>query len=766
MKKERLDRVVRKEMTMLINILFFMITFIAQLVFRTKTKDGASKAKKLCVLETIPEDDDSEEEGFFDLSEEEEEEEYTSSFSFKFEHQIPGLESISKEYTPILATEEDFSDRRDSISNHQSLSEFAEPEAMADSEENAEPESLSGEEFRNSFIDSIDLIFSNDEHFVSRSDEFLSSNGSEKSFEELKEVALSKKDEPFIGRRESKFLSEKWYAKYFAKHQGTIFPKDRDFGEEEEEPAAVTEGFSGFGTDSDSTSSSDGYSVKNLVVDCDSCGFSSERDFGGDEILMDSNRTGEHFEGGQFTNVGKIHDSDTDLELQLKMPIEFPDSSDDELPSFTNNATRSSTSEPPGLDCTTNARHSGRVDRKSEESDTKDLDGEDTGELESLWEHQDLLEQLRMELKKARATGLPTILEESKSPDAIEDLKQWRIDDEFLREDPVDELHKFYKSYRERMRKFDILNYQKLYAIGFLQLNKPVQSIGSQKPLIPTILSHLSQRFCALHCQKSSPDASEAFVRELRVDLEAVYVGQTCLSWEFLRWQYERAREPPESDPCGSRRYSRAAGEFQKFQVILRRFVENEPFEGPRLPTYVQNRCILRNLLQVPVMKEDCLKEKMEGWEKGSDAITSEVLEDIMEESIRTFWDFIKADNKYESSAILKSLIGGDHAELQDPSDYHLMADVQATLQKMDKKLKDILKTGNCLAKKLKKRREDGSSNQDLFFSQVDVKLVARVLRMSRITTDQLAWCRAKLSKITVAGRKIHREPSFLLFPC
>jgi hypothetical protein len=48
----------------------------------------------------------------------------------------------------------------------------------------------------------------------------------------------------------------------------------------------------------------------------------------------------------------------------------------------------------------------------------------------------------------------------------MEDLKPWRIDAKFLREDPMDELNKFFKSYRDRMRKFDILCYQKMYAIG------------------------------------------------------------------------------------------------------------------------------------------------------------------------------------------------------------------------------------------------------------------------------------------------------------
>lgn len=93
------------------------------------------------------------------------------------------------------------------------------------------------------------------------------------------------------------------------------------------------------------------------------------------------------------------------------------------------------------------------------------LDSGEANKLESLWEHQELIDQLQMELRKVRATGLPTIFEESESS-KMEELKPWKIDERFQRGDFMGELHKFYKSYRERMRKFDILTYQKMYAIG------------------------------------------------------------------------------------------------------------------------------------------------------------------------------------------------------------------------------------------------------------------------------------------------------------
>jgi hypothetical protein len=111
---------------------------------------------------------------------------------------------------------------------------------------------------------------------------------------------------------------------------------------------------------------------------------------------------------------------------------------------------------------------------KSNSQDSSAADSEDSNGLETLWEHQDLIEQLKMELKKVRATGLPTILEEDESPKIMEDLKPWKIDEKFQHEDRMSELHKFYKSYRERMRKLDILSYQKVYAMSKSLITNPV----------------------------------------------------------------------------------------------------------------------------------------------------------------------------------------------------------------------------------------------------------------------------------------------------
>lgn len=82
-----------------------------------------------------------------------------------------------------------------------------------------------------------------------------------------------------------------------------------------------------------------------------------------------------------------------------------------------------------------------------------------------------------------------------------------------------------------------------------------------------------------------------------------VYVGQLCLSWEFLRWEYDKALQLWESEQHRFQSYSEVAEEFQQFQVLLLRFLENERFQGPRVEYYARNRCAMQNLLHVPVIR-------------------------------------------------------------------------------------------------------------------------------------------------------------------
>ncbi|KAJ8544941.1 hypothetical protein K7X08_017524 [Anisodus acutangulus] len=394
---------------------------------------------------------------------------------------------------------------------------------------------------------------------------------------------------------------------------------------------------------------------------------------------------------------------------------------------------------------------------------------EDANKLETLWEHQELIEQLKMELRKVRDTGLPTILEESDTA-KMEDLQPWKIEGKFQSEDCMSELLKFYKSYRERMRKFDILTYQKMHAIGYPQkdpLKDPFQQVSSQRSSGPKLKSLISQNIRLFkHKRHDNIDPVVQFIKELQSDLEVIYVGQMCLSWEFLHWQYGKALSLWDSDPRGTRTYNEVAGEFQQFQVLLQRFIENEPFQGPRVQYYIKGRYDLRNLLQVPVIREERIKDKNKasGREKDEYYVTSDMLVKILEESIRIFWQFVRADRG--CSRVMVKSQKGIHQELKAPGDLDLLMEVKRSLEKKEKKLKDALRGECCILKRFKKYKEDDSDHVHYFFSQVDMKLVARVLNMSRLTTDQLVWCHNKLGRISFVHRKIHADPSFLLFPC
>lgn len=111
---------------------------------------------------------------------------------------------------------------------------------------------------------------------------------------------------------------------------------------------------------------------------------------------------------------------------------------------------------------------------------------EDQDDLDSMWEHEEIIKQLKLELKTARTGGLPTILEESESENESDSspmkmaddlMKPLKINDQKLEhKDRVLEIQKVYKNYAERMRKLDVLNYQTMHAIGMCI--KPIFSLS------------------------------------------------------------------------------------------------------------------------------------------------------------------------------------------------------------------------------------------------------------------------------------------------
>lgn len=135
---------------------------------------------------------------------------------------------------------------------------------------------------------------------------------------------------------------------------------------------------------------------------------------------------------------------------------------------------------------------------------------------------------------------------------------------------------------------------------GFLNLKDELPRMWMRRNSLPYLLHN---NFRLYQPKKSKPHPLKHLVTELHNELEKVYVGQACLSWEFLQWQYSKAKEMAAANPNGRRPFNTFVGELQQFQVLLQRFLENEPFQGPRVLNYVKNRCVRRNLLQVPYLR-------------------------------------------------------------------------------------------------------------------------------------------------------------------
>ncbi|KAL2233551.1 UNVERIFIED_CONTAM: 60S ribosomal protein L34 [Sesamum indicum] len=340
--------------------------------------------------------------------------------------------------------------------------------------------------------------------------------------------------------------------------------------------------------------------------------------------------------------------------------------------------------------------------------DSESDDDEDGPDV--LWEHQHLVKQMKMELKNCRIRGLPTISEEceSENPQMADELKPLNIDQKIEYKDIMEEIQKFYKSYTEKMRKLDILNYQTLHAISFLQL-KDSQVFNARKKLadsIPSILPKIwpckGQRIYADPMQKS--------ITEIQRDLEVVYVGQLCLSWEILCWLYVKARELLEYDAMkGNHSYNRAAEEFQQFQVLAQRFIEDEPFQGKRIQNYVKSRCVIRSLLQAK-------KERREE----TDAISLEQLVEIIWESMLVFREFLSAD-KRSTNVVLKG-IQGTKVDVEDAANSELLVDMITNLQKKEGRIREQVRSQNCIVKKFKKQQES-LLDVDLLTSQVELRL-------------------------------------------
>ncbi|KAL8052506.1 hypothetical protein ABFX02_05G009300 [Erythranthe guttata] len=398
-------------------------------------------------------------------------------------------------------------------------------------------------------------------------------------------------------------------------------------------------------------------------------------------------------------------------------------------------------------------------DSSDEEKNRCDSDSDSDDEEEDedvLSEHENLVQQMKMELKNcSRIKGLPTISEEFETPKIEEDLlKPLQIDRKIEYKDVINEIQNFYKCYTDKMRKLDILNYQTLQAISFLQLKESEVLTACKKKadyLTPSILP----KFLKRKVQRVYADPMQKSIKEMHRDLELIYVGKLCLSWEILCWLYVKGQELMDYDSQGhNHSYNRAAEDFQQFQVLMQRFIEDEPFQGNRNQNYVRSRCMIRSLLHVPTIKDDCSKAKKEIKEE-TDAISLKQLVEMIKESMLIFREFIFADKKATRNAVLKGI--------QEPQNSELLVDVVSKLQKKERRIQEHIRSRNCIVTKLRKSQRECDETST---SEVELRLVCRVLNVSNLTREHLLWCHNKLDNISFVGKKVHLDTSFLLFPC
>ncbi|CAA7407427.1 unnamed protein product [Spirodela intermedia] len=237
--------------------------------------------------------------------------------------------------------------------------------------------------------------------------------------------------------------------------------------------------------------------------------------------------------------------------------------------------------------------------------------------------------------------------------------------------------------------------------------------------------------------------------------LEMAYAAHLSLTWEALHCQYTQLRQKTLVQADNSLSYCSSAQAFQQFQVLLQRFVENEPFEpGSRAEIYARARLAMPKLLQVPSFQGLELEDKERG-DMDSPVLAADLLKAIGE-SVLIFRLFLKAEKAKASGGATSVARHGCAAALQQ---------ARTSLSKREMKLKELLR-------KRKGWKKQSSSwpaaleDVELLFGLIDLRVVSRVLRMVSITREQVLWCEEKMSKLGFSESKLQRDGAPLLFPC
>ncbi|CAN0840193.1 hypothetical protein LINGRAHAP2_LOCUS2754 [Linum grandiflorum] len=284
-----------------------------------------------------------------------------------------------------------------------------------------------------------------------------------------------------------------------------------------------------------------------------------------------------------------------------------------------------------------------------------------------------------------------------------------------------------YDKYCDRMLFFDRMSLLQLNENGSCYMPTTPSPKSSSKKL-PSPFRCLSMK--RMEEPEDETEHLQQPMNDPYQELETAYVAQMCLTWEALHCQYtqlcQRISCQPENPTC----YNHSAQLFQQFQVLLQRFIENEPFEQG--------------------------SDTKEAEELESDSMVhAPDLIRVLENSILTFQLFVKMDKKKQNAVIT---LFGNQNQIATP-----LQMIQSSIDKKKARLKELCKKSKGWKKKSWPERYE---DVQLLFGLVDIKIVSRVLRMVRISKEQLIWCEDKMKKLNLAENKLQRDPSPILFPC
>ncbi|GFQ07692.1 hypothetical protein PHJA_002913300 [Phtheirospermum japonicum] len=305
---------------------------------------------------------------------------------------------------------------------------------------------------------------------------------------------------------------------------------------------------------------------------------------------------------------------------------------------------------------------------------------------------------------------------------------------------PKWESYTVFQKYDEEMLFLDRISAQKLHETETLRSIKACPRSISER---------------IVHKLRTRSKKSAEFRHNPYHELESAYVAQICLTWEALNWNYNYFQTLRASRPgCPAC----VAQQFQQFQVLLQRYVENEPYEHGRRPEiYARMRSLAPKLLQVPEYRDSDDDDRREDG-KISSRIPSTSFIRIMEESMRTFMNFLKQDKQSKYRILADLFRRSNRSRSAD-------ATLIALLKKVNKKKKAKLNELHRSGKLLRKRKWEEEEELEILMAQLDLKVVSRVLRMTGLNGEQLHWCENKMSKLRVSNGKLHRDSSPLFFP-